>query len=144
MLVPLMYMFTYGRCSPVLASKTWPWICESVFVCACIFVFNGDDSKGKPVKTDNEETDNVLSKDKMIEIVDLYGKTLELEINNYYNVNNKLPDFSTVNNLVNLDHEVVCHIHEIYADKTVYLDDCMVDYTDIDHSYGTKKEIVEE
>lgn len=115
-----------------------------IVLIVCIFVFNGDDSKGKPIYNDNEETDNVLSKDKMIEMVDLYGKSLELEINNYYNVNNKLPDFSTVNNLVDLDHEVVCHIHEIYVDKTVYLDDCMVDYTDIDHSYGTKKEIVEE
>lgn len=115
-----------------------------IVLVVCIFVFNGDDSKDKPVNTDNEETDNVLSKDKMIEMVDLYGKSLELEINNYYNINNKLPDFSTVNNLVDLDHEVVCLIHEIYDDKTIYLDECMVDYTDIDHSFGTKKEIVEE
>ena len=111
----------------------------------CLFVFSGDDKKDdKPVDKDVEETEKSLSKEDMIKTIDLYGKTLEDEITKYYNQNNKLPEFSIVNNLVNLDHEVVCHIHEIYEDKTVYLDECMVDYVDIAYSYGTKKDIKEE
>lgn len=111
----------------------------------CLFVFNGDDKNDdKPVDKDVLETENTLSKEDMIKTIDLYGKTLESEVTKYYNQNNKLPDFSTVNNLVDLEYEVVCHIHEIYEDKTVYLDECMVDYTDIAHSYGTKKDINKE
>ena len=73
----------------------------------CLFVFSGDDKKDdKPVDKDVEETEKSLSKEDMIKTIDLYGKTLEDEITKYYNQNNKLPDFSTVNNLVNLDYEV--------------------------------------
>ena len=115
-----------------------------IVLISCIFIFNGNDNDNDKDKTpivDDSESDKVLSKDLMIKTVDLYGKSLESEITKYYNENNKLPNFSTVNNLVNLDYEVVCHIHEIYEDKTIYLDECMVEYHDIDHSYGVQKEI---
>ena len=111
-----------------------------IVLISCIFIFNGNDKDKTPI-VDDSESDKVLSKDLMIKTVDLYGKSLEIEINKFYNENNKLPNFSTVNNLVNLDYEVVCHIHEIYEDKTIYLDECMVEYNDIDHSYGVQKEI---
>lgn len=111
----------------------------------CLVVFSGDDKKDdKPVDKDVSETEKTLSKEDMIKTIDLYGKTLESEVAKYYNQNNKLPDFSMVNNLVDLEYEVVCHIHEIYEDKTVFLDECMVNYTDIAYSYGTKKDIKEE
>ena len=34
----------------------------------------------------------------MINIINLYGKSLEKEIDKYFVQNNKLPDFSTINN----------------------------------------------
>lgn len=110
-----------------------------------LFIFGDNNDKEKDSTViDEGETERVLSKDKMIEMVNLYGKTLEEEITKYYNNSGVLPDFSTINNLVNLDYEVVCHIHEIYKDKSIYLDECMVDYKDIDYTYGVKKEIKEE
>lgn len=108
----------------------------------CLFLNSSNEDDTKVV--DNQEEENKLTKDEMIDIIDLYGKSIEKEVTNYYNQNNSLPNFSFVNNLVDLDYEVVCHIHEIYSDRTVYLDECMVDYNDVKYTYGTKKGIVQE
>lgn len=121
------------------------WVIIGVLVLifiVCLCLVGGKDKKEELTSKgdSDDEITKVLSVADMKKMVDLYGKTLESEVTKYFNSNNKLPDFSTVNNLVDLDHEVVCYIHDIYDDKTVYLDECMVDYKDVDYSYGTKKE----
>ena len=110
----------------------------------CIIIFSNDDKDKEPIKENDKEEVKELTEKEMINIINLYGKSLEKEIDKYFVQNNKLPDFSTINNLVDLDNEVVCLTHEIYEDKTIYLDECMVDYKDVNHRYGTKKEIKEE
>ena len=110
----------------------------------CIIIFSNDDKDKELAKENDKEEVKELTEKEMINIINLYGKSLEKEIDKYFVQNNKLPDFSTINNLVDLDNEVVCLTHEIYEDKTIYLDECMVDYKDVNHRYGTKKEIKEE
>ena len=116
-----------------------------VILIVLLFVFNSNkkEENDNNKVINNEEEKNELSKSEMSKIIDLYGKSLEKEIVNYFNQNNKLPDFSTVNNLVDLDYEVVCFVREIYEDKTIYLNECMIDYKEVDYSYGVKQEIKE-
>ena len=124
------------------------WIIIGILLITLIvllFVFKGNDNKDdNKNKNDNEKVVKELTEEEMIDIIDLYGNKLKVEVSKYYDQNNKLPNFSTINNLVELDNEVVCLTHEIYEDKSIYLDDCMVDYKDVDYTYGKKQEIKQE
>ena len=117
-----------------------------VFIVILLLVFKGKDNDKKVDRNNNdtEEVKKELTKDQMIKIINEYGLNLEKEIASYYAKNNFLPEFSVINNLVIMDNEVVCHVHEIYEDKKIYLTDCMVDYVDVEHTYGVKQEVKEE
>ncbi len=113
--------------------------CLVLLLIILLFIFSGSDKNN--TNLDDEKIE--LTEAEMIEIVKEYGKTLEDEVKKYYKENDTIPNFSTVNNLVDLEYEVVCYTHEVYEDKTIYLDSCMVDYVDVEFTYGTKKDIVD-
>lgn len=74
------------------------------------------------------------------EVLDDYGKTISKTILEYLNVNNQLPSWSAANDLINYNkHEVICDVHNLYEDGTIYLDKCTIDGNSVDYFYGEEK-----
>jgi len=79
------------------------------------------------------------------EILNDYGEEISFVISKYLNTNNELPSWSIISDLINYNkHEVICDIHSVYEDGSIYLDKCVIDDKNIEYSYGTKKEEIKE
>ncbi|MDO4963752.1 MAG: hypothetical protein Q4E75_06645 [bacterium] len=95
-----------------------------------VFLFNKKDKKIEEEKIDYEV------------VINEYGKSLENILKTYLkDNNNSLPSFDVVSANSNYKkHDVVCSIHNLYNDGSVYLDKCLVDGKKVNYSYGVLKE----
>lgn len=79
------------------------------------------------------------------EILNDYGKKISLIVSNYLKNNKEIPSWWTINDLINYDKcEIVCEVHSVYEDGSIYLDNCTIDEEKIDFSYGIKKDEIKE
>ena len=95
------------------------------------------------VKFNKQETEEIIEPEKINykEILNDYGKEITLIISNYLDINKDLPTWSTINDLIKFDrHEIICGVHSVYEDGSIYLDKCVIDNKNIEYSYGIKKE----
>ena len=96
----------------------------------------------------NDSTNNVVkNEEKTInekEIINGYGDALKAVININYEKENKLLNYDEAIKLVNYDYKIICNVHEIYDDGSIYLNNCSIDGKNTKYSYGTKQEKKEE
>ena len=100
-----------------------------------LLIFNKKEQEevSQPEKTDYSE------------VLDGYGKEVSLVISTYLKANEEIPSWSTVSDLINYNkHEILCNIHNIYKDGSVYLDECTIDDKNVEYSYGMIKEEIKE
>ena len=75
----------------------------------------------------------------------IYSSNDNFEHANYSNLDGLVEKIYNHNLMLKkAENNEISYAFEIYDDKTIYLDECMVDYTDIAYSYGTKKDINKE
>lgn len=85
--------------------------------------------------------EKALEEEKYSKIFYTYADALQENIKSYMAANNnEIPDFKIIEqNMNTTTSKIVCDIREIYPDKTIYLDSCVVDNRPKKYSYGTKK-----
>ena len=106
---------------------------------ALLFVLNKD-RKEDDKTLDKDITDVTLTEDDKITMINNYGKALESVIMLGYQRNQVILTFEEANELVELEDDVSCNIHEVYDDGKVYLDNCAVNGKMTEYSYGEKQE----
>ena len=105
---------------------------------ALLFVLNKD-RKEDDKTLDKDITDVTLTEDDKITMINNYGKALESVIMLGYQRNQVILTFEEANELVELEDDVSCNIHEVYDDGKVYLDNCAVNGKMTEYSYGEKE-----
>ncbi len=74
-------------------------------------------------------------------ILNDYGTNIEKTIEDYMSKNEDMITWQQLNLLLKYDkHDVVCDVHNIYSDGSIYLNECKIDNKKIKYSYGTLKE----
>lgn len=94
-----------------------------------------------------QKTEEIIEEEKINynEILNEYGKQISLIISNYLKNDKEIPSWWAISDLIDYDkHEIICEIHSIYEDGSIYLDRCAVDDKIIEYSYGIKKDEVKE
>ena len=89
-------------------------------------------------KTPEKEKKEVINYER---VINSYGKSVEKIVENYKEQNNEIPNWTKVMELSNYDkYSVVCDIHSIYEDGSIYLNECKVNNKKTKYSYGEEKE----
>ena len=94
--------------------------------------------KDKPNEDKAEEVINYE------EIIKQYGRSVEINSKSYLKNQNKIPSWQEVSKLESSEYEIVCYIHNIYSDGSIYLNDCKVNGKGVNYSYGIEKQEVKE
>lgn len=70
-----------------------------------------------------------------------YGNLLKKTVVDYIEINNEVPSWNILNKNTNYKkHKIICNIHHIYEDGSIYLNGCKIDGKDIKYSFGNKKQ----
>lgn len=78
-------------------------------------------------------------------IINEYGNEVVKVTKKYISDNQTIPTWKNVlENLSYKKYDVLCSVHEIYDDGSIYLEKCTVDNNNIDYLYGYKKEELKE
>jgi hypothetical protein len=78
-------------------------------------------------------------------IMNEYFKSIEETIKNYKDENNEIPTWKQVNELNEYKkYDIVCEIHNIYSDGSIYLNNCKVNDVLVNYSYGNVKEDIKQ
>ena len=90
------------------------------------------------MRNKNEVKDEVID---YKEVINKYGKSIEKTVEEYLDENEEIPTWTQVTELNKYKkYEVVCDIHTIYKDGSVYLNECKVNDKKVKYSYGNLKE----
>lgn len=92
----------------------------------------------KPSNSSDNEV--VLSEEKKKTIINSYGEALEKVVSINYESSKKILTYEEAHNLVKINDDVNCNVHEIYEDGKVYLTECYVNGIKVNHTYGSKQE----
>ena len=97
-------------------------------------------------KTNNSSNDSekVLTKNEQKQVINGYGDALKGVIAVYYEKQNVLLEYDDAIKLIDYKYDVLCKIHEIYDDGSIYLSKCTIDDKSTTYSYGQKQEEKEE
>jgi len=91
-----------------------------------------------------EETENIeYPKEELNyeKILNDYGDYVKQTLGNYLMDNEEIPSWGIISDLITYDeHIVVCSIHNIYIDGSIYLSDCRVDNKKTTYTYGVEQE----
>ncbi|MBQ9072035.1 MAG: hypothetical protein IJY25_02645 [Bacilli bacterium] len=99
-----------------------------------LYIFNNKEEKSEEPKTIDYE-----------KVITDYGKNAEELVKNYITENNEIPTWQSVSDLITYDkYDVVCEIHNIYSDGSIYLNECKVEDAIVEFSYGEEKEEIKE
>lgn len=78
-------------------------------------------------------------------VIKEYGEDIEKIVGDYINQNEEVPTWQQVSELITYKkYNVVCEVHNIYSDGSIYLNSCKVDNKKIKYSYGEEKEETKE
>jgi len=73
-------------------------------------------------------------------ILNEYGILLEKTIKEYSQINNEIPSWDALKGTIDYrKHNIICNIHDVYEDGSIYLNECEIDNNSIEYSYGNKK-----
>ena len=99
-----------------------------------LFLLNNEEDEIKePITIDYEK------------VINDYGKNTEELVKNYLTENNEIPTWQYISDLITYDkYDVVCEIHNIYSDGSIYLNECKVEDAIVEFSYGEVKEEIKE
>lgn len=98
-------------------------------------------SKDKSTPASSNSNDNKEVLDSNLEIIELYGVTIESLVSDYIEQNNKLPNLEDILVYVNVEnHTVSCETMELYDSGKIYLAECIIDDSTKTYTYGTKEE----
>lgn len=93
----------------------------------------------------NKENINSVEEINYERVLDQYGKVVEEETKSFVSENSETPTWQYVVEKLNYKkYDVVCEIHNIYSDGSIYLNECKVNSKEIEFSYGEEKEEVKE
>ena len=100
------------------------------------FKVNASNKKNNEVIT--EQIDINLTEKEMEKVINDFGTTIEgmIEVN-YINTGCIMDYDKAVNSFEN-KYEVVCDIHKIKEDRSLYLDECSIRGKKVEYSYGKK------
>ena len=111
-----------------------------LFIILICFLNKERKDKENSKKPNKDITDIVLTEEEKQEMINSYGRALESVILIHYQKSQVILSFDDADNYVELEDDVVCGIHEVYEDGTVYLDNCSVNGKNTEYSYGVKQE----
>lgn len=107
-----------------------------IVVGGIILYFIFEKREDVPIETD--ETDYK-------EIINNYGISVEKNVKAYIKQNNELPAWNNASEITGFDsYEIVCDVHNIYNDGSIYLNSCSIDGNKIEYTYGIEKEETKE
>lgn len=79
------------------------------------------------------------------DVVNNYGTNIEDIVESYIDKKDEIPTWQMVSELITYnEHDVVCDIHNIYSDGSIYLNSCKVNNKKTKYSYGIEKEEIKE
>ena len=74
-------------------------------------------------------------------IIKEYGDIVSDEAKEYIDAHNEIPTWQVLSEIVEYDkHEIICQVHNIYTDGSIYLKQCKVDNKSIKYTYGELKD----
>lgn len=89
-------------------------------------------------KTEKAETKEVIDYEK---IINSYGEIVSKEAKKYIETKEEVPTWQALSELLEYkDYEVVCQVHNIYIDGSVYLKHCKVNNKTVKYTYGKEQE----
>lgn len=100
-----------------------------VSILVCLLFFKND---SKEVEEEKINYKKVLNE---------YGKFLEGYILDYITENDVVPTWDILIQSIDYsNYKIVCNVHEIYEDGSIYLNECEIDNDDIKYSFGIWKQ----
>ena len=91
------------------------------------------------LKNNNKEIEDVKLNYKSI--LNEYGNLLKKTIVDYIEINDEVPSWNILSENTNYKkHTIICNIHDIYEDGSIYLNGCKIDGKDIKYSFGNQKQ----
>jgi len=120
--------------APLIIAIITILISISIIVIAVYTVFFKKEEIVKPQEENVVDYSNVIKE---------YGISLEESFKEYLKQNTELPSWSTLKDLNKYDkYNVICSMHMLYEDGTIYLNDCIIDGNKVEYSYGQKQETI--